>query len=274
MCKSLVICDRPRQMKGQTIDEFYLQYTTYLRLHSYLNNRSTTLNNANEKELFISSLLRGIEILNLTHDERNSLDPYKVESWKQGNIVRTLENAEARLPPLVQPAQPNHQRKDIHRPRPQPRRTPPPSGAKVSQQHKLKTVNSVTFDDVAFDESDPYSVPIPDGLEFLSDARDRYVRAISNHKSFDTTRPCAACDKPGHTFEDCPVLNNIDFLKKHFIGFQLFHKRNSPDAELPSRSVNQLQTVENPTNPFDDEYNHDDPSHNEHPTEDFHQGRE
>ena len=54
-------------------------------MHSYLDNRSTTLDKISKKELFIGSLVRGTELLNTTYDERNSLDPYKVEMHKPGN---------------------------------------------------------------------------------------------------------------------------------------------------------------------------------------------
>ena len=31
------------------------------------------------------------------------------------------------------------------------------------------------------------------------------------------TTPCAVCDRIGHPFEDCEVLRNVDFLRKHHI---------------------------------------------------------
>ena len=31
---------------------------------------------------------------------------------------------------------------------------------------------------------------------------------------------CAICHKP-HTFEKCPILNNIQYIKKHFISYCL-----------------------------------------------------
>ena len=85
-------------------------------------------------------------------------------------------------------------------------------------------------------------------------------------KQFDTSRPCAACGKPGHTFDDCPVLNDVDFPRKHHIGFQLFlGKQNT--VENGAAQVNAMQVdspdVESP-----------DGSINDASEEDFHQGQE
>ena len=84
-------------------------------------------------------------------------------------------------------------------------------------------------------------------------------------KQFDTSRPCAACGKPGHTFNDCPVLNDVDFLRKHCIGFQLFLKQNP--AETSPAQVNALQAnspdVKSPDRPIANNVD-----------KDFHQGWE
>ena len=36
-------------------------------------------------------------------------------------------------------------------------------------------------------------------------------------RSHDLSKPCLICKKPGHTFANCKVLNNIEFLKTVFI---------------------------------------------------------
>ena len=64
---------------------------------------------------------------------------------------------------------------------------------------------------------------------------------MASGEKFDTSQPCAACGKPGHTFDDCLVLNNVDFLRKHHIGFQLFLKQNAAEETSPAQ-VNALQT--------------------------------
>ena len=33
--------------------------------------------------------------------------------------------------------------------------------------------------------------------------------------------PCAVCEKIGHPFEDCEVLKNVEFLRKHHIQYYI-----------------------------------------------------
>ena len=93
-----------------------------------------------------------------------------------------------------------------------------------------------------------------------------YMNAIASTASFDTSRPCGAvCDKAGHMFDDCPVLHNVEFLRKNYIQFKLFLKKQS----VATAMVNQVQVTE------DTDYDHIDDLYNEYPlTKDFHQGRE
>ena len=120
----------------------------------------------------------------------------------------------------------------------------------------------------AFDSENPTHVQAPDGLGGTFDAIvDSYVNAIStnNASAFDTSRPCAVCDKPGHTFDDCPVLQNVDFLRKHYIQFKLFLKRQSNTTATTVNSI-ELDT---------DALLNTDPSFEVVPMEeDFHQGQE
>lgn len=257
---SLLIKDRPSQKDRQTIADYYNEYLNYLKLRAYLSPIAVNLNDVQEREIFIGSLQRGYDILTITYDDRNSADPTKQAMYTQGNLVATLEAAAKRLPQtqihiantrLNSPMP----KKELHyRSRIPPKRTP-------STAHTpSKKINAVSFD-----ETDPFNVPIPDGMEIFTGIRDNYIRAISAGSTFDTSRPCVACGKTGHSFDGCPILNNIEFLRRHFIGFQLFNKRHSNDSKTAPATVNQL---------------HAEPANTSIPpdktpaTEDFHQGRE
>ena len=98
-------------------------------------------------------------------------------------------------------------------------------------------------------------------------AVDNYVNAVgaihwNPQSAFDVSKPCAMCNKPGHTFEHCPLLNDIQFLKQHFIKYKLNASRlirdcNNYTSDSPSKAVQQVALASN-----------DDPD------EDFHQGQE
>ena len=74
--------------------------------------------------------------------------------------------------------------------------------------------------------------------------------------------------KPGHTFDDCPILNNVDFLRKHCIGFQLFLKRNSVDNVAAPASAATINAVQ-----LDDPSDDTDSSTDEPQKGDFRQGQ-
>ena len=70
---------------------------------------------------------------------------------------------------------------------------------------------------LTFDDDNPCNIPTPSSLNHLGGLHNCCVVALATNKHFDTRCPCAACDEPRHTFNDCPVLCNADFLCKHFI---------------------------------------------------------
>ena len=135
----------------------------------------------------------------------------------------------------------------------------------VPQSTKGIATKKVQAVDV-FNADNPTNVMIPEEFGSAFDhIADKYVNAIASTPSFDTSRPCAVCDKAGHTFDDCPVLQNVEFLQTHYIQFKLFLKKQS----VATATINQVQVAE------DADYDHIDTLYNEYPTtEDFHQGRE
>ena len=144
--------------------------------------------------------------------------------YKQGNLVGTLKSVAKQICSVRHT--PHHgsplPKKELAYNRQNPKRKPPPPSPKSTS-----TVKKVQAVDV-FDATNPTHVDIPDEFgDAFNHITDKYVNAISSTSSFDTTRPCAVCDKPGHTFDDCPVLQNVDFLHKHYIQFKLFLKKQS-----------------------------------------------
>ena len=139
----------------------------------------------------------------------------------------------------------------------------------------IAEINNVQVTNADYCVEDPYSITIPKGLEHYTDLGDKYINALRTRQRFDTTRPCLACNVTGHTFDDCPVLKNIEFLWKHYLAYCHFAKRNTYCADkqtaTPS-SVNQVRFKDN-------QHSHADPSHcvkcDELSTDkDFHRGRE
>ena len=263
-----MIKDRPSQKDKQTIADFHNEYLNYLKLRAYISGTAVNLNDPGEKELFFGSLKRGEDLLSATYDERNSNDPVKQSMYTQGNLVATLEAAYKRLTPRASP--------QLTSPIPKLRYSSTSSrssnSSKSPPKAKVQRVNAVTFD-----ETDPFRVDIPEGLEHLTGLRDCYVNAIAtNGSGFDTSRPCLACGKAGHTFDDCALLKNTEFLRRHYTGFQSFAKRHSLDS---AKTLDNPATTHAGVNKLHLEhhnYSHADPLTTDEPpvTEDFHPGRE
>jgi len=91
----------------------------------------------------------------------NSADPTKQAMYKQGNLVATLEAAAKQLPQLHTTTTRLHSpipKKELHyRSRVPPKR--PPSTANTPS----KKINAVSFD-----ETNPFNVPIPGGMEIFT----------------------------------------------------------------------------------------------------------
>ena len=126
-----------------------------------------------------------------------------------------------------------------------------------------KKVQSVDF----LNAEDPTCVNVPYEIGNAFDhIVTNYVNVSSTNNTSDTSRPCAVCDKNGHTFDDCPVLKNVvDILCKHYIQFKLFLKKQL----AATATINHVQIDK------DNDYDSIDcPFNGNTPTEDFQEGWE
>ena len=118
-----------------------------------------------------------------------------------------------------------------------------------------------------FDAEDPTHINVPDEVGDTFDTIvDSYINASStNNTGFDMSWPCAVCNKARHTFNYCPVLQNVNFLCRHYIQFKLFLKKQS----TATATINYVQLADN------SDFSHVNPSCGAiTPAEDFHQGQE
>ena len=260
---SLLIKDRPIQREWQSITDYFNKYVNYLKLSAYLTDVSINLNHNRERETFIGNLQQGCKFLDKTYNERHSNNPTKRAMYLQGNLVGMLESVTKQICPSC------HFSGSSGSPIPKKELTFNCSQQICKKPLALPTkgiaTKKVQVVDV-FNANNSTNVMIPEEFGSAFDhIADKYVNTIASTASFDTLRPCAVCDKAGHTFDDCPVLQNVEFLQKHYIQFKLFLKKQS----ATTATINQVQVTE------DADYDHINDSYNEYPiTEDFHQGQE
>ena len=86
---------------------------------------------------------------------------------------------------------------------------------KVNSKAKTETVKAIhTVNDETFEQ-------FSREVDLINTARDAWIDSITSGKPFDITKPCLACGEMGHTFQDCPILENLAFLWRHFINSQM-----------------------------------------------------
>ena len=175
---------------------------------------SINLNDNCERKAFIGNLGQGQEFLDKMDDKSHSNNPTKQAMHRQGGLVGTLESVAKQICPSHHIS--NHgspvPKKELNFNCQLPAwlKSPPPLSKSVPTTKKVQHID-------IFNAEDPTCVTIPDEFRNAFDQQiaDRYVHAISSAATFDTSRPCVVCDKTGHTFDDCPVLQNVEFLCKH-----------------------------------------------------------
>ena len=83
----------------------------------------------------------------------------------------------------------------------------------------------------------------------------RYQDAVINRIStgpttdFDISQPCKVCEQTGHTFDNCPILTNTPFLRRHYISMKLYlsqQKRREQEAlnEPTKVGINKIEEEE------------------------------
>ena len=183
---------------------------------------SVNINNNCKQETFIGNFRQGKEFLDKIYDEHHSNNLTKNAMYRQGNLVGTLESVTKQICPSHHISShgspiPKKELSFNHQQPPSQKPPPPLKGAPAVE--KVQSVN-------IFDVDDPTSVNVPDKNGNAFDhIVTNYINVLLLTNTFDTSRPCAVCDKTGHTFDNCPVLQNVDFLCKHYIQFKLFLKK-------------------------------------------------
>ena len=243
----------PRQGKNEALSGYFYRYLDYLQLRAYLKNVDQNLDDNIELDDFLDGTLHHDEFRRLIREDRKSILPEVLVQFTQNRIVGTLERLKAdyitlkhnnrnrqRFPPprintsvRIQPSQ---------RPR-----TGTISQAK-SPPSKSAKVNIVEFNPVSpLDnlEEPPGIAECTPFNEYIDNYKSAVIHNVNQDpKSFDTNKPCLVCGTTGHTFDDCPVLNNSLFLKKHYISWKMSlakEEHRIKDIEQQAK-INQLES--------------------------------
>ena len=63
---------------------------------------------------------------------------------------------------------------------------------------------------------------------YIENYKDAVINNVNRDpRAFDTSKPCLVCNKTGHTFDECPILNNVPLLRKHYISWKIYLAKES-----------------------------------------------
>lgn len=224
----------PLQSKKHDIFQHFDLYQDHLAMKAFTQNVSTDLETPDQLTNFILSCRFGDQILIKSRDERRSTDGMMKLKWGYGQITSTLASYLETVIDRTKPPFPN----SIKSPR-----IPDPSPLKGSNgvnrrganrfkgrkerdrsqprtPQKPKTIKKVTINREDIEQVESL---IPD----VESPEDQYrvaiyrlgIHSIKKTGEFDVSQKCLVCKKAGHTFDECPVLNDHELLKKVHISF-------------------------------------------------------
>ena len=251
----------PKQQKHEALSAYFYRYTDYLRLRAYLKNIDTNLDAPSELDDFIDGTSHSTQYRRLIREDRKSQSPNILVQFSQNRIVGTLNRLrvdyiDSFTPPTRRPLGNNGVQggKNLL---PRFQRNNRPSQNTSSRQQSHRTASSkpktAAINSIELDPEQPLlHLEDPDWITDigpLHEYQDNYKQAVINNinkdpREFDTSKPCLVCNKPGHTFDDCPILNNIAHLKKHYISWKMFLARTNRQQEeiTHNNTVNLLET--------------------------------
>ena len=252
---SLTLLDKgyyiiPEQQAGEALEDFIGRYQFYLRMLAYLKNYSTDLNDEHEQTQFIHRLQGSVQILSYIRSDRH------VRPWEQrysaGQFFQTIHQVIRVLSRTSRHAGSSHRSLQSSRHAARSSRTMGGSsrssiGPTTSASSRLKQLNAVHSE--PFDLFNLHSLldytPLPfDGSEDhalynLEIGLNQLQANLDKYKSF----PCAVCNNPGHSFQNCPLLQDTPKVREAYGKLRAYLNRCCNAATKLNKSLSDLPSV-------------------------------
>ena len=98
---------------------------------------------------------------------------------------------------------------------------------------------------IQFSDGSSFDIP-PDTTANDEYIATRYTAAIhsvqADPRKFSSSSPCVVCRNTSHSFDECDILNDIAFLKKHHIAY-CSSQRRLEKMMMTQATVNHLATI-------------------------------
>jgi len=229
-----LVSSAPEQGQLESLSYYFTRYEDYLQLSSYIKNTPCSLDDPDHIDVLLNGITNKYNQYLQTHTFHERQDPSLIHQYKKDTLLATLKSK------LQQPDSPtlhkskssafgplSHQRSPTNlnqRSPTNPRRNPyhqrsprgtPVNHLTIAEDHEL---------DQACD--DIYNVtPPPDPDEAKTFTKYAVtINKIATNQRLAYSQPCLICEGI-HDFANCPVLQNHEFLKTHYITFMQMIKK-------------------------------------------------
>ncbi|KAG7369542.1 reverse transcriptase RNA-dependent DNA polymerase [Nitzschia inconspicua] len=223
----------PNQLVGKTLLDYHVVFRDYLAMSALVHNTSMSLDEPRVMDMFLAGTLDYTFFRRVSREERQQ--PSRLQYFRDETIVATLE-AYMLYPDYVPaptvPATPRPRAWQSSSSRPPDLKSlhlldlapaPPTSGILDSAlDSSPSSATHVDSPEAHLHALGPV-IP-PDDADLAVDQKYR-AAVYALHKSPSSlTSPCMVCGDD-HRFDDCPVLQNVAYLRDHYIKFCGFLKR-------------------------------------------------
>ncbi len=219
----------------------------------YLENNTSDLDDPETLELFLDGATHSDFLEEVTYQERHSANTAHLYTAEK--LLETL-NMKLKLP--HSPTKKKHPplgsafRTPPYRSRNNPRQNPHYQHTPRGTQHNPIVLNPIATSappDLA-QACDELDALTPPSDPEASRAFTKYavsINKIATNRTLAYNQPCLICKTQTHDFANCPVLQNTDFLKQHYINFMQMLKKHdkarsaSTDSPAPPQSARVFQ---------------------------------
>ena len=218
-----MITNYPIQSPTETLDNYYLRFIDYLQLQAIIKNVDATLNDLAEQDIFLNNAQQSTFLMHKAAQQR--VDPRYYNAFTATNFLYTV-NKILMLPdcPLWYP---QTSKVDNYKTRwnPNPQRNNPKRNEQNFQGTKT---NPIPINHLLIsNDPEPWIDDIPkddDEAEANIGKFQLAVNRIGIDRTSANQRPCIFC-KTNHNFNECPVIQNKDYLQGCAIRLQQLIER-------------------------------------------------
>lgn len=234
----------PRQGETQAFDDFVLDYMFYIMMAGYLDNCTISFADIKEQYKCLHCLNLGDQIVNYVKDDRSKQQGrHRYSAGMFINTVRVIigiittknrSNSSIPKTPSMHTSTTTFQRG--------PSKHYTPRQGTISASTKLKQIKALSIPD-KYDICcvkaclDHIQVPDNDEENHLLCAFAEAIYQLDQDLNKYTARPCLVCGKPGHSFQECPLVQNSPALRTAYGKFIAYFNRFAQLAKMNNMTL-------------------------------------